>query len=426
VNISNEAIDAAVEMSTKFIANRFLPDKAIDLMDEASAKVKLSKLELPEDIKSLKKQIALDKKNKKDTVKEEKLLNQKLEKRTEDNSKIVLNVEKNDIAQVVSRWTKIPATELLKEEKTKLLHLEDKLHEKIIGQDQAIKALCNSIRRSRVGINDHNKPIGSFIFAGKTGVGKTLVAKTLAEYLFDSPEHFIKIDMSEYQEKHTVSRLIGAPPGYIGFEQGGQLIEHLRRHPYSVILLDEIEKAHPDIFNVLLQVTEDGVITDGRGRKADCRNSIIIMTSNIGALKKDIIGFNAKIETKDEYERLRTATENAMKEFFKPEFLNRIDDVIVFHNLEEDDMYKIVELMINDLSARMKKQELNIKIDQDVKKLLVESGFDKEYGARSLKKFIVRRIENPLAEEMLKDKFKPNDTILITKEKKEIIFEVEK
>ena len=428
VKINKDAIDAAVDLSVKYISNRYLPDKAIDLMDEAGAKVKLTAQKLPKEIIELKKEIIKSKREKKDVTKQEVEAKKLMDEWREKNNKLSLIVNKNDIAMVVSKWTKIPVTDLIKEEKIKLLHLEDKLHEKVVGQDQAIKSLCNAIRRARVGIKDPKRPIGSFIFAGKTGVGKTLIARTLAEYLFGSPEHFIKIDMSEYMEKHTVSRLIGAPPGYVGYDQGGQLVEHVRKHPYTVILLDEVEKAHPDIFNVLLQVMEDGVLTDGRARKADCRNAIIIMTTNIDATQRDYhIGFNStNIETEEEYEKLKSTQEKALKNHFKPEFLNRVDDIIVFHNLNKTHMTYIVDLMIKELAERMKEQELKLQINKEVKELLVKEGFNKEYGARSLRRYIVKKIENPLAEELLTDKFKPKDTIIVKKEKEDILFDIEK
>ena len=426
VEITEPSLSVAVDMSVKYISNRYLPDKAIDLMDEACAKVKLAALVIPEDIKVLKQEILTLQRSKGDSSKKEVELSKKLQELKSKRSTEVLLVTKKDIADVISKWTGIPVADLVAEEKERLLNLEDKLHEKVISQDQAITSLCDAIRRSRVGIKDPKRPIGSFIFAGKTGVGKSLIAKTLAEHLFGSKDHFLKLDMSEYMEKHTVSRLIGAPPGYVGFNQGGQLVEHVRKYPYSVILLDEIEKAHPDIFNVLLQIMEDGEITDGRGRKADLRNAIIIMTTNIGAqaTKTQDFGFMKSTIAEDEYEKLKKRTEEIMKKHFKPEFLNRVDDIIVFQTLKEKDMLEIVGLMINELEERVKEHEYKLKVNEQVRKFLVEKGFDVEYGARSLRRFITKKIENPLAQAILRDKFKPKDTIYIKKEKEEILFDI--
>jgi ATP-dependent Clp protease ATP-binding subunit ClpC len=447
VRYSAEAIKLAVQLSDRYITERFLPDKAIDVVDEAGARVHLSNIEVPQEILDLEEEIEEVREEKNQVVKSqrfeeaarlrdsEKKLQEKLEKakRTweEESETEIHDVTTQNIAEVVAMMTGIPVDKISEPEQRKLLEMEDALKERVVGQDEAIKKLSKAIRRTRAGLKDPEKPIGSFIFLGPTGVGKTELAKVLTEYLFDSQDSLIRIDMSEYMEKFAVSRLVGAPPGYVGYEEGGQLTEKVRRKPYSVILLDEIEKAHPDVFNILLQVLDDGVLTDGLGRRVDFRNTIIIMTSNIGA--NDIkslgqgIGFSQDSGETMNYQTMKSTVEDALKNVFNPEFLNRIDDVIVFHALEREDIFEIIDIMSNDLFDRAQELGLTIKIDESAKSFLTDKGFDPKYGARPLRRAIQKYVEDPMAEDILHDRITPGDTVTLMhhEDDDELSFDVE-
>ncbi|SHH44359.1 ATP-dependent Clp protease ATP-binding subunit [Tepidibacter thalassicus] len=446
VKISDDAIKAAVNLSHRYITDRFLPDKAIDLIDEAGSKVRLKNYTPPKDIKELELKLETLSKEKEEAIRnqdfekaakirdEEKDIKEKLEKTKEswknDVSKESNIVSEEDIANVVSSWTGIPVTKLVQEESEKLLNLEEILHNRVIGQDEAVKSIAKSIRRARVGLKDPKKPIGSFIFLGPTGVGKTELSKALADVMFGDEDSIIRIDMSEYMEKHAVSRLIGSPPGYVGHEEGGQLTEKVRRKPYSVILFDEIEKAHPEVFNVLLQILDDGRLTDSKGRTVDFKNTVIIMTSNVGAhtiSKQKTLGFKATVDEKeiqkDEYEKMK---ENVMKELrqkFRPEFLNRIDDIIVFHSLNQEHIDQIVKLMIKGLEERLKEMNIEMSLTDEASKLISKEGFDPEYGARPLKRAIQRLLEDSISEEILKGNIKEGDNIIVKEKDGKLVFE---
>lgn len=444
VKITDEALEAAVNLSHRYITDRFLPDKAIDLMDEAAAKVRLKNLTAPPDVKSLEEELEKVRKEKEEAIntqefeKAAKLRDRENEIKNElerikkdwqnqkDSEVPVVTVE--DIANVVSRWTGIPVNKLTETESEKLLKLEEILHQRVVGQDEAVKAVARAVRRARVGIKDPKRPIGSFIFLGPTGVGKTELSKALAEAMFGDENAMIRIDMSEYMEKHTVSRLIGSPPGYVGYEEGGQLTEKVRRKPYSVVLFDEIEKAHPDVFNILLQILEDGRLTDGKGKTVDFRNTIVIMTSNVGAQtikKQQTLGFAATTEKEkeDSYEKMKQNVMEDLKKTFRPEFLNRIDEIIVFHPLEDKDIEKIAELMLKSVINRLKDLEVEISYDEDVIKHLSKQGFDPTYGARPLRRAITKAVEDKLSEEMLKGNIKRGDKVVMKVVDNEIIFE---
>src|SRR6056297_459985 len=420
VKITDEAIEAAVNLSHRYITDRFLPDKAIDLMDEAASRVRLRNNTRPNELKELNERIEEVEKEKEAAVKnqefekaaelrdKEKELEKELEelqekwKQTKGRNDMV--VETEDIAQIVSSWTGIPVTKLEETETKKLLQLEEHLHERVVGQDEAIKAVSQAVRRARAGLKDPKRPIGSFIFLGPTGVGKTELARTLAEAMFDDEEAMIRIDMSEYMEKHAVSRLVGSPPGYVGHEEGGQLTEPVRRRPYSVILFDEIEKAHPEVFNILLQILDDGALTDSQGRKVDFKNTIIIMTSNVGAnyiKKQSRLGFATENNEKEEYENMKENVLSKLRDTFRPEFLNRLDETIVFHSLNKDHITKIIEIMIKELQERLDTKEIKIDITTDAKMKLIDEGFDAEFGARPLRRTIQRMVENRLSEKIL-------------------------
>jgi ATP-dependent Clp protease ATP-binding subunit ClpC len=436
VKISDEAIYNAVVLSDRYITDRYLPDKAIDLIDEACADVRLRTVSPPPELKSLEKEIERVAKEREAAVNaqeyeraaslrdKEKELQKQLEEAKNNWEKMRLKekseVTADDIARIVSNWTGIPVTKINVEESKKLLDMEEILHRRIIGQDEAVKAISQAIRRARAGLKDPNKPIGSFLFLGPTGVGKTELARALAAFLFNDEEAIIRIDMSEYMEKHTVSRLIGAPPGYVGYEEGGQLTEAVRRRPYSVILLDEIEKAHPDVFNVLLQILDDGRLTDGQGRTVDFKNTVIIMTSNIGAsliMERLKGGEDIKV-----YNEIKSELMKQLNYYFKPEFLNRIDEVIVFHSLVQEQLKQIVDLMLDKVYHQIKGQGMNIEVTEEVKDILVKEGYDPTFGARPLRRTIQRLIENPLSELLLKGDFKEGDTILVTTEEGRIVF----
>ena len=442
VTITDEGINAAVELSTRYINDRFLPDKAIDLMDEASARVRLTGFKTPEHImeletdirnmeQELEKALMEQKFEEASGIKKEK---ENLEKKYEkaikkyhkDAEKKQLLVGENEIAEVVADWTKIPVKKLTENEAERLQKLEKTLHKRVVGQEEAVSAVSKAVRRGRVGLQDASRPIGSFLFLGPTGVGKTEISKALAEAVFGDESAMIRVDMSEYMEKHSVSKMIGSPPGYVGYEEGGQLSEKVRRKPYSVILFDEIEKAHPDIFNVLLQVLDDGHITDAQGRKVDFKNTIIIMTSNAGAqsiVEPKNLGFASAESEKHTYERMKNGVMEEVKRIFKPEFLNRIDDTIVFRALNKDDMKKIVTLMTKSLVKRAKEQlDITLNIRDSVKKYIVDKAYDPKYGARPLRRMIQSKIEDALAEAILAGTIKQGDTVNVGMKKNEVYF----
>ena len=440
VTITDEGINAAVELSTRYINDRFLPDKAIDLIDEASARVRLTGFKTPEhvmemetEIKNFEQQleetlIAQEFEQASEIKKEKESLTQKYEKAIKkyhkDAEKKQLSVGENEIAAVVADWTKIPVKKLTENEAERLQKLEKTLHKRVVGQEEAVSAVAKAVRRGRVGLKDASRPIGSFLFLGPTGVGKTEISKALAEAMFGDESAMIRVDMSEYMEKHSVSKMIGSPPGYVGYEEGGQLSEKVRRNPYSVILFDEIEKAHPDVFNVLLQVLDDGHITDSQGRKVDFKNTIIIMTSNAGAqsiVEPKNLGFASVESEKHTYERMKNGVMEEVKRIFKPEFLNRIDDTIVFRALNKDDMKKIVTLMTKSLVKRAKDQlDITLNIRDSVKKYIVEKAYDPKYGARPLRRMIQDKIEDMLAEEILAGSIKNGDVVDVGMKKNEV------
>lgn len=419
VTITDEAIEAAAEMSNRYITDRFLPDKAIDLIDEAGSRVRLRSYTIPPNLKELETNLEEVRKEKDSAVlsqefekaasyrdKEQKLrvkLDETKNKWKEKQGKENLSVTEEDIATVVSAWTGVPVVKLTKDESDRLLNMEEILHNRLIGQAEAVTAVSKAIRRARAGLKDPKRPIGSFIFLGPTGVGKTELARALAEAMFADEDAMIRIDMSEYMEKHSTSRLVGSPPGYVGYEEGGQLTERVRRKPYSVVLLDEVEKAHPEVFNILLQVLEDGRLTDSKGRLVDFRNTVLIMTSNVGASelqRNRYVGFNLEDETKDHGDMISKVTEE-MKKTFRPEFLNRIDETIVFHSLERKHMKDIVKLMVEQVQRRVKEQDITFTITDRAMEKIAEDGFDPEYGARPLRRSIQRNIEDLLSEALL-------------------------
>ena len=424
VQITDEAIESAVKLSVRYITDRFLPDKAIDLIDEAASRIKMKTYTVPDKIKDMENKIEALGKEKEEAIQvqdfekaasirdKERELKDKLEKDMKKwenkNSKAVTTLKEDDIAEVISSWTNIPVKRLTQDENEKLKNLEQTLHERVIGQDEAVSAVAKAIRRGRLGLKDPNRPIGSFLFLGQTGVGKTELSKALAETLFGNEDAMIRIDMSEYMESHTVSKLIGAPPGYVGFDEAGQLTEKVRRKPYSVILFDEIEKAHPDVMNMLLQILDDGRLTDGQGRTVNFKNTVIIMTSNVGArllADKKALGFsvdNNKDETnKKDYEDTKKEVMAELKRQFKPEFLNRIDETIVFHKLNSEDVSKIIDIMLKKVEKRLTEQNIIVEIDDKAKELIAKSGIDDNYGARPLRRAIQNMIEDRIAEEIL-------------------------
>ncbi|GEM02687.1 ATP-dependent Clp protease ATP-binding subunit ClpC [Halolactibacillus halophilus] len=431
VTITDEAIDAAVNLSNRYITDRFLPDKAIDLIDEAGSRVRLRSYTAPPNLKELEQRLEEAKKEKDAAVQSqefekaasfrdtEQKLRQELEetkdKWKEKQGQVDTEVVTEDIATVVSTWTGVPVKSLTKDESDRLLNLENTLHGRVIGQEEAVDAVSKAIRRARAGLKDPKRPIGSFIFLGPTGVGKTELARALAEAMFGDEDAMIRIDMSEYMEKHNTSRLVGSPPGYVGYEEGGQLTEKVRRKPYSVVLLDEIEKAHPEVFNILLQVLEDGRLTDSKGRLIDFRNTVLIMTSNVGAseLKQNkFVGFNLEDETRD-YKDMKSKVTEALKKAFRPEFLNRIDETIVFHSLEKKHMKDIVTLMLDQLKKRLNEQDLDFTMSDKAIEKIAEEGFDPEYGARPLRRSIQKNIEDMLSEALLREEIKKGETTRI-------------
>ena len=441
VKITDDALEAAAKLSDRYITDRFLPDKAIDLIDEAASRIRLKAFTVTPDIKELEEKIERIAAEKEEAIHSqnfekaagirdnEQKLKQELEEARSDweqkNQRDTGVVSEEEVAEIISSWTGIPAKRLTEEESERLLKMEDIIHNRIIGQEEAVKAISRAIRRGRVGLKDPKRPTGSFIFLGPTGVGKTELSKALGEAVFGDEDAMIRIDMSEYMEKHTVSRLIGSPPGYVGYDEGGQLTEKVRRKPYSVVLFDEIEKAHPDVFNILLQILEDGILTDAQGRKVDFRNTIIIMTSNVGArmiTEPKKLGFNiAEDDRKENYENIKDNVMAELKKAFRPEFLNRVDEIIVFHQLEKEHLKQIASLMLDKLIDRLKANRITVEITEAAKEFLVKDGFDINFGARPLRRTIQSKVEDKLAEEILEGSVKPGENIIIDADNNEIV-----
>lgn len=446
VQITDEGVEASVRLSARYVNDRFLPDKAIDLMDEAAAKARLGMMHGSDDMMQLNREIhqtELDMEHAlqegdiekartwKETRENLQASREKLEKKNRRVSKNkVPVVGENEIADVVAGWTKIPVSRLTESEASRLQKLEETLHKRVIGQEEAVSAVSKAVRRGRVGLKDPKRPIGSFLFLGPTGVGKTEVSKALAEAVFGNEESMIRVDMSEYMEKHSVSKMIGSPPGYVGHEDGGQLSEKVRRNPFSVILFDEIEKAHPDVFNILLQVLDDGHITDSQGRKVDFKNTIIIMTSNAGAqsiIEPKKLGFGAKEDEKQDHERMKASVMEEVKRIFKPEFLNRIDETIVFRALNKDDMKKIIGIMVRDLQKRCKEQlQIDLVVREAAKESIVEKAYDRKYGARPLRRKLQDEVEDRLADALIRGEIHAKDRVIVTTKNKEIIVSKDK
>lgn len=433
VSITDRAIESAVKLSKRYISDRFLPDKAIDLVDEAASKTRISNYMEPEKIKEIKAEIDKMEKEKEDAVgaeeferageikeKQERLKEKQdkiREKWIEDKKNRKLVVDEDEIADVVALWTKIPVKKITENDSQRLNNLEKVLHERVVGQDEAVSAVARAIRRGRVGLKDPKRPIGSFLFLGPTGVGKTELSKALAYSIFGSENALIRVDMSEYMEKHSVSRMVGSPPGYVGYEEGGQLSEKVRRNPYSVILFDEIEKAHPDVFNILLQVLDDGHITDSSGRMIDFKNTVIILTSNAGAqriIEPKQLGFASNSDDKKDYSDMKNSVMEEVKQMFKPEFLNRIDETIVFHQLTKEDLKEILDILLKEINSRLDEQmQMNLRLTDKAKEFLIDKGYDKKYGARPLKRALQNEIEDRLAEQILFGNIKQGDKIKI-------------
>jgi len=447
LNISDAAIIAAVELSSKYITDRFLPDKAIDIIDEAASKVRLNVSSLPPEGKELEKELKEVVKEKEDAIRNQEFehasdlrdkeadlkekIREMVQEYREEHDANKPTVTPEQVAEVVSIMTGIPTSKITEGESERLMKLEDTLHARVIGQDQAVVAISKAIRRARVGLKSPNRPIGSFIFSGPTGVGKTELAKALAEAVFGSEDNMVRVDMSEFMEKHSTAKLIGSPPGYVGYDDGGHMSEIIRKKPYSVVLFDEIEKAHPDVFNIMLQILDDGRLTDAKGRHVNFKNTIIIMTSNVGAsmiTTTSKLGFSvSNDESKDKYEHLKDTVMEEMKKSFKPEFLNRIDDIIVFAHLSKSEIREIVDLLLKDLFKRLKEQELSVEVSDEVKDALADEGYNEAYGARPLRRVIQKKIEDVLAEEILSGQYKPGDTIYLNLDAdKKICFDREK
>ena len=444
LQITDEALESAVKLSKRYIASRFLPDKAIDLMDEAAARVRINNAQKVDKVSTIKKKLSELSQEKTEALlkedfekaaeirNEELKIQEKLEKQIqrdkdeEDSNNYRVKVTAEDIAEVVSEWTGVPVTQINRSEGDRLIRLEKILHNRVIGQDEAVKAVSKAIRRARSGLKDPTRPIGSFMFLGPTGVGKTELAKALAEAMFGSEDSMIRIDMSEYMEKYTTSRLIGSPPGYVGYDEGGQLTEKVRNNPYSVVLLDEVEKAHNDVFNILLQVLDDGFLNDSKGRKVDFRNTIIIMTSNLGATAlrdEKSVGFGAK-DVSDDYEAMAAKVRETLKKTFRPEFLNRLDETVVFHSLNKEEIHQIVKLMAKNIIDRIKEQNINLKITPAAIDIVAEAGFDAEYGARPIRRVLQDKIEDLLSEELLAGNIETGATVTIGAKKGEITIKV--
>ena len=442
VVIEDSALEAAVKMSERYINDRFLPDKAIDIIDEAASKVRLGGYRMAPEVDAMELELHEIQKDKEKAVKQADLslakelqarqreieteISKYKEKEERRNKRKKISVTEASVADIISDWTKIPVQRLTEGETKRLARLEKELHKRVIGQEEAVKAVAQAVKRGRVGLKDPNRPIGSFLFLGPTGVGKTELSKALAEAVFGSEQAMIRVDMSEYMEKHSVSKLIGSPPGYVGYDEGGQLSEKVRRNPYSVLLFDEIEKAHPDVFNILLQVLDDGHITDAHGRKVDFKQTIIIMTSNAGAqaiIEPKKLGFLSNNDEKQDYERMKSGVMEEVRRLFKPEFLNRIDEIMVFHPLNKTHIKKIVNIMLKTLEKRCKEQlDIQLKITESVKDFLAEAGFDSKYGARPLRRAIQTKLEDPMANALLEGTIKRGDTVRIQLHQKEIRF----
>jgi len=437
IKIDDLALAAAAKLSQRYISDRFLPDKAVDLIDEAASKLRIDMESAPEEVKKLDREIkhlrdeeeAASQRRAYQRAAELKAERLKLEQEYNNaklqwqrEGKIDGVVDEEDVAQLVSQWTGIPVSRMLEGESDKLVHMEERLHQRIVDQEEAVAAISEAIRRGRAGLKDPKRPIGSFIFLGPTGVGKTELARALAQFLFDDEEAMVRLDMSEYMEKHTVSRLIGAPPGYVGYEEGGQLTEAVRRRPYRVILFDEVEKAHTEVFNILLQLLEDGRLTDGHGRTVDFKNTVVIMTSNLGTeeFQRQAIGFHHRDEADEQ--RMRKTIESALKQTFRPELLNRIDDAIIFHPLTEENLKSIVDLLVREVEQRLAERNIKIKVSPEAKAWLVKRGYDPIYGARPLRRAIQRYVENPLSTKILKGESKEGDTIAIGVEGEDLSF----
>jgi len=437
IKINDSALVAAAKLSQRYISDRFLPDKAVDLIDEAASKLRIDMESAPEEVKKLDREIkhlrdeeeAASQRRAYQRATELKAERLRLEQEYNNatlqwqrEGKIDGVVDEEDVAQLVSQWTGIPVSRMLESESDKLVHMEERIHQRIVDQEEAVAAISEAIRRGRAGLKDPKRPIGSFIFLGPTGVGKTELARALAQFLFDDEEAMVRLDMSEYMEKHTVSRLIGAPPGYVGYEEGGQLTEAVKRRPYRVILFDEVEKAHTDVFNILLQLLEDGRLTDGHGRTVDFKNTVVIMTSNLGTeeFQRQAIGFQHRDEADEQ--RMRKTMESALKQTFRPELLNRIDDVIIFHPLTEENLKSIVDLLVREVERRLAERNIKIEIGPEAKDWLVKRGYDPVYGARPLRRAIQRYVENPLSTKILKGESEDGDTIAIGVEGEDLSF----
>ena len=446
VTITNEAVEAAVKLSKRYINDRFLPDKAIDLIDEAASKARLKSYVMPEEITKIEEQLSKLESEKEEAIKSEafeqageikkkqtrkKARLEKLKQQwEEDKNSSNIIVGEEEVAEVVSTWTKIPVQRIAQAETERLIKLEETLHKRVIGQDEAVTAIAKAIRRGRVGLKDPNRPIGSFLFLGPTGVGKTELSKTLADAMFGTENALIRVDMSEFMEKHTVSKLIGSPPGYVGYDEGGQLSEKVRRNPYSVVLFDEVEKALPDVFNVLLQVLDDGHITDSTGRVVDFKNTVIIMTSNAGAeniVAPKTLGFATSTDEKQSHENMKSKVMDEVRRIFKPEFINRIDEIIVFHMLNKEQIGKIVDIMINTVNKRtLEQMKISIELDDEAKKYIVDKGYDEKYGARPLRRTIQNELEDNIAEKILEGKIKEGNKVKVTVKDGKLDFSVKR
>ena len=438
IKIDDSALEAAARLSGRYISDRFLPDKAIDLIDEASSKLRIEIEGAPDNVKDMERKIQ-DLSNQEESasqlgdyqraaeLRSERMgvEKQRSEARSEwlQREKLDEVVNAEDIAEIVAKWTGVPVTRVLEGEAERLLHMEERLRERVIGQEEAITGVSEAIRRARAGLKDPKRPIGSFIFLGPTGVGKTELARVLTEYLFDSEENMIRLDMSEYMEKHTVSRLIGSPPGYVGYDEGGQLTEAVRRHPFRVILFDEIEKAHPDVFNVLLQILEDGRLTDGHGRTVNFTNTAIIMTSNLGTseFQQETLGFRRDKATGVDEERLKASLEKALRQTFRPEFLNRVDEIIIFHQLTQEQILKIVDLLMNEVQERLADKKVTVELTSEAKSWLAERGFDPTFGVRPLRRTVQRYVETPLAKKILAKEFIEGDHVVVDAGEEELV-----
>ena len=437
IQIDDSALVAAAKLSQRYIADRFLPDKAIDLLDEAASKLRIDQETAPPEVSELEQKVkrlldeeqAASQRGDYEQAAELRAERLRLEPEYDEAKAKWLQeiktdavVNEEDIAELISQWTGIPVSRMLETESEKLVHMEERIHQRIVNQEEAVVAVCEAIRRGRAGLKDPKRPIGSFIFLGPTGVGKTELARALAEFLFDDENAMVRLDMSEYMEKHTVSRLIGAPPGYIGYEEGGQLTEMVRRRPYRVILLDEVEKAHPEVFNILLQILEDGRLTDGHGRTVDFKNAVVIMTSNLGTeeFRRQSVGFRQR--DKDEEQQLRSNIETALRSTFRPELLNRVDDIIIFHILTEQHLAKIIDLLLKEVEQRLAEHNIALQVNNEAKSWLINKGYNPEYGARPLRRAIQRYVENPLSTKILRGDFKEGDTVAISVEAEELSF----